>query len=183
MTAAAGFLGYFTYRFFFAKKRRGTGDSSEESSDPESASFVNKARKGQKSGRGASGGARSLLLKTQKSGNQENGGLSEEEKIDAVGGRRSGFDAGDVISGRRRDRRRNSKQGTNRDGMPNASDVSEEDFAGGPLIGEAENGMESSGRKIKLPVMYFDSNDEMFFEDEASLEFMEESSCTEVVAG
>ena len=66
--------------------------------------------------------------------------------------------------------------------MPNGSDVSEEDFAG-PLVGEAANGMESSGRKIKLPVMYFDSNDEMFFEDEASLEFMEESSCTEVVAG
>ena len=182
MTAAAGFLGYLTYRFFFAKKQRGSGDSSEESSDPESASLVNKARKGQKSGRGASGGVRSLLLKTQKSGNQASAGLSEEEKIDTVGGRRSGMNGGDGDSGRGRDRRRNSKQGINRDGMPNASDVSEEDFAG-PLTGEAANGMESSGRKIKLPVMYFDSNDEMFFEDEASLEFMEESSCTEVVAG
>ena len=179
MTAAAGFLGYFTYRFFFAKKQRGSGDSSEESSDPESASLVSKVRKGQKSGRGASGGARSLLLKTQKSGNQASAGLSEEEKIDAMAGRRSGMN-GD--SGLGRDKRRNSKQGIQRDGMPNASDVSEEDFAG-PMTGEAANGMESSGRKIKLPVMYFDSNDEMFFEDEASLEFMEESSCTEVVAG
>ena len=66
--------------------------------------------------------------------------------------------------------------------MHNVSDVSEEDFSG-PLVGVSANGMVSSGRKIKLPIMYFDSNDEMFFEDEASLEFMEESSCTEVVAG
>jgi hypothetical protein len=181
MTAAAGFLGYFTYRFFFAKRQRGTGDSSEEDSDPESASLVNKVKKGQKSGRGASGGGRSLLLKTQKSGNQGSS-VSEEEKIGALGGRRSGINGGDGETGRGRDRRRNSKQGINRDGMPNASDVSGEDFAG-PQVGEGANGMESSGRKIKLPVMYFDSNDEMFFEDEASLEFMEESSCTEVVAG
>ena len=181
MTAAAGFLGYFTYRFFFAKRQRGTGDSSEEDSDPESASLVNKVKKGQKSGRGASGGGRSLLLKTQKSGNQGSS-ASEEEKTGALGGRRSGINGGDGETGRGRDRRRNSKQGINRDGMPNASDVSGEDFAG-PQVGEGANGMESSGRKIKLPVMYFDSNDEMFFEDEASLEFMEESSCTEVVAG
>ena len=178
MTAAAGFLGYFTYRFFFAKRPRGTGDSSEEDSDPESATLVNKVKKGQKSGGRASGGGRSLLLKTQKSGNQASF-VSEEEKTGALGGARSGM-IGETSRGR--DIRRNSKHGINGDGMPNASDVSGEDFAG-PQVDEGGNGMESSGRKIKLPVMYFDSNDEMFFEDEASLEFMEESSCTEVVAG
>ena len=91
MTAAAGFLGYFTYRFFFAKRPRGNGDSSEEDSDPDSASLVNKVKKGQKSGRQASGGGRSLLLKTQKSGNQGSS-VSEEEKRGAQGGRRSGMD-------------------------------------------------------------------------------------------
>ena len=182
MTAAAGFLGYFNYRFFFAKSHRGRGDSSEEDSDPEATSVVNKVKKGQKSGRRSSDGGRTLLLKTQRSGNQ-GGAISEEEKVGALGGRRGEMTSGGVgETGRGRDRRRNSKQGMHRDGMPNASDVSGEDFAG-PQVGEAANGMDSSGRKLKLPVMYFDSNDEMFFEDEASLEFMEESSCTEVVAG
>ncbi len=129
MSVAAGFVGYFTYRFFFANRQRGSGDSSEEDSDPESTSLVNKAKKGQKSGRGPSGGGRSLLLKTQKSGNQGSP-LSEEEKIDSMGGRRGGMDGGDGGPGRGRDRRRNSKQGRNRDGMPNTSDVSGEDFAG-----------------------------------------------------
>ena len=46
MSVAAGFVGYFTYRFFFAKRPRGSGDSSEEDSDPESASLVNKVKGG-----------------------------------------------------------------------------------------------------------------------------------------
>ena len=31
--------------------------------------------------------------------------------------------------------------------------------------------------------MYFDSNDEMFYEEDISKDFLEESSCTEVVPG
>ena len=44
--------------------------------------------------------------------------------------------------------------------MLNSSDLSGQDFAGPSLGGE------EGGRDLKLPVMYFDSNDEIFFEDE-----------------
>ena len=51
--------------------------------------------------------------------------------------------------------------------MPSASDVSGQDLLGGAYQ-RAGNG--TNHRELKLPVMYFDSNDEMFFanEDESS---------------
>jgi hypothetical protein len=58
--------------------------------------------------------------------------------------------------------------------LPSASDVSGQDLAG-PYI-NGDNG--TNPRELKLPVMYFDSNDEMFFEDE---DLQEESSSAEVV--
>ena len=62
--------------------------------------------------------------------------------------------------------------------MHSESDVSGQDLAGGPLLLGDKN-----SASLKLPVMYFDSNDEMFFDEEISQSLLEESSCTEVVAG
>ena len=48
------------------------------------------------------------------------------------------------------------------DDLPSGNDVSGEELLGPYAHGETGTNMKG----LKLPVMYFDSNDEMFFEDE-----------------
>jgi hypothetical protein len=46
--------------------------------------------------------------------------------------------------------------------LPSGNDVSGQELLGPQAHGESGG----NNRELKLPVMYFDSNDEMFFEDE-----------------